>query len=361
MKPRHLLTSMLLLVACIPAPPPVSLLTTSDGFDTDFSGTSPWDAGIGSDALPTTIGDVETTGIGSSSGEPATTGAATGPEPTTTDPTVDPTVSPSSSTGDGLETGTEESGDPSLPSFGPAEPFGDDIRETDLVGVWTKPWEPAGVADVSITIAADGAFTWVETSADCSTTNTASGQLWVAGTQLIFHVDVWDKRDPWLVDDIIGGSLERPFRMHLGYSPMGGYLGLNGGTSLTHQGNWAGRTYDRQQAGLGAGGDWIAEAELWALISGEVEPRLVLRDRFAADLQGSGSARVSVDRSIWYPSDRPVWESVALADGSWSDETPGAVVGAAGVIGVRHAYDAVHMLSFEPDRSFKLGVVSDCG
>ena len=348
------------LLGCIPAPPPITVASGVDSLsDTDFEPTAPWESAMTPDGT-------DVTGVDTDSGSDAGEGTAseTGSPATSSSDSASGTASTSSTTSDATGTTGEEGettgGTGNLPSFGPPGVFGDDVRETDLVGVWTTPWDPVGVPDVSITIAADGSFDWRETSADCSTVRTAAGRLWVEGTQLVIEADAWDKRDPWQVEERLGAPLARPFRMRLGYGPMGGYLGIAGADGLLQQVAWQGRTYDRQAAGVGADGSWVAEGELWALIEDEPEPRLVVRDRFSAELGPAGAATLTTQRSWWYPGEKPDTEAPAVINTTWFDETPGAAVGAANVGGTRHAYDAVHMISFTADQSFQLGVVSDC-
>jgi hypothetical protein len=238
------------------------------------------------------------------------------------------------------------------------EPFGDDVRELDLVGSWTMPWDPTGVADIELAIADDGSFVWHERAADCSEVGIASGTMWVAGSQLVMHFASWDKRAPWDSEGEIAVTIDPPYRMRLGYSPMGGYLGISAPAELTAVADWSGRGYLRLDAGSGGGGNWGAEAELWAVPPGESGPLLIARDRFDAHL-GSGDAQLVHGRTWWWPQQLARPDDAAA--GPWSDDTPGNVAGAATVLGVMHAYDAVGLLSFAADRSFKLGITSDCG
>jgi hypothetical protein len=237
------------------------------------------------------------------------------------------------------------------------EPFGDDVRETDLVGTWTTPWDPTGVPDVQLTIAADGTFVWQERDAECGAVGLASGSLWVASSQLVMHFDAWDKRPAWDAEEEIAVAIDPPYRMRLGYTPMGGFLGISAPAGLTATGDWAGRGYVRLEGSTGASGSWGAEAELWAVPPGELGPVLVARDRFDAEL-GGGPAQLTHGRTWWWP--QQLARPDAHESGPWSDDTPGNVAGAATVLGVMHAYDATGLISFTAQRSFKLGVSSDC-
>lgn len=236
--------------------------------------------------------------------------------------------------------------------------FGDDVRELDLVGTWTMPWDPTGVADVSIAIADDGSFTWRETTATCEDAGGGTGVLWIEGNQLVLHVDTWDRAAPWDVADVLGGPLVPPFRMRLGDVPMGGFLAFAAPSTLTDVRSYQGMGYVRLDASSGAGGTWASESELWAVPAGESRGVLVVRDRYDATL-GSGPARVQHTRTWWWP-DGPTGEPDASASLPWSDDTPGNVAGAASIGGEPYAYDATGLFAFAGDRSFKLGVSSDC-
>lgn len=269
-----------------------------------------------------------------------------------------------SSTGEAeVDTGSDTTGsgwneDDVPPGFPGTEPFGDDVRELDLVGTWTTPWAPTGVADVELVIDDDGSFVWRERAADCSDVGSASGTMWVSNGQLVMHFDAWDKRAPWDTEDALGIAIAPPYRLRIGYTPMGGYLGLSAPAGLLAIDDWSGRGYVRISVGVGALSDWAAEAELWAMPDGEPGPLLVARDRFEAHLGSSGVAQLLHARTWWYPE-----QSAAPDDsevGPWSDDTPGNTAGAATVVGVGHAYDAGGLLTFTPSRSFKLGVASDC-
>jgi hypothetical protein len=329
-------------IACLPTPSASGLGETDSGLPFD-----PTEAYI--------PGETDTDGWSWTGTDAGTAGAAT-----------DGPMMPGTTTGDGGtddpgETDTDGETDPGpTGSFPPAEPFGDSLPETDLVGVWGSPWDTAGVDDITLTVTADGAFVWRETSADCSVDLQATGALWVEGTQLVFHVQTWDKRMPWNTQAEIGLTVAPPFRLRLGYSPMGGFLGLAGPRRLTEVHDWTGRSYDRIDAGTGPQGRWIGESELWALVAGETEPQLVVRERFSADLPGDAGATLTRERSWWWPGPDAANDEPQVGIGGWADQTPGNVAGAATVVGVTHAYDAVHMFSFLPDESLKLGVASDC-
>lgn len=321
---------------------------------------------VGAGCLPTPVDPADVGGVTSlgfdTDGEPYLPDGTAGME---TSSTVGATTGWTGETEDDAsgETtvgGGSTTGDPDESVFGPRAMFGDDVRETDLVGVWTMPWEPVGVPDVSLTIADDGAFVWRESNAGCTVAAEARGWLWVENTQLVLHVATWNKRLPWDVEDRLGLTIEPPFRLRLGYSPMGGYLGIAGPDHLLAISDWQGRSYDRIDAGTGPGGAWVAEAELWAEVEGELEPQLIVRDRFSASLTDPNTATLTMERSWWWPADGPDVDTPIETNGSWVDETPGYTAGAATVNGGSFAYDALHLMSFASEQSFRLGVSSDC-
>jgi hypothetical protein len=341
---RSFLATITLLPACFAAPEldVPSFGEGSTGIALDGGDEQPYvPEGSSEDEAGDTEGPASTSGTV----DPSDTDATTGELPGTTG--VDPTVADE----DSGETGIE-------PVFPTPEPFGDDVRELDLVGTWTVPWDPNGVPDVMITIAADGTFTWIETEADCSPAGSASGQLWVESSQLVMHVDAWDKKDPWDVQEALGEPLAVPFRMRLGYAPMGGFLGISARKRFTDVMTWRGVGYVRVDAGSGPQGQWIGEAELWGVPAGASEPQLLVRDRYSANLLAGGAALVDHSWTWWWPEQG--LEETDAAEGDWIDQTPGNVAGAVVVDGDTLAYDATQLMSFEADRAFKLGVVSDC-
>lgn len=319
----------------------VAEMSTTSGIDLSGSDEAPY--------VPTTAesSSEASSGVGDSGDAPGSSEGGVG--------SSDGAPAESSSDGGG-ETGWNEDDPP--PGFPTMEPFGDDVREQDLVGTWTTPWDPSGVADVELVIAEDGAFVMHERAADCSDVGSASGTMWVSGSQLVMHFDAWDKPAPWDAEGEIGVAIDPPYRMRIGYIPMGGYLGLSAPQHFTAIHDWQGRGYVRLEAGSGATANWAAESELWAMPPGESGPMLIVRDHFDAHLGSNGNAQLVRAQTWWYPeqSGRPDDHDA----GPWSDDTPGNVAGAATVIGVAHAYDAAGLLSFTADRSFKLGVASDC-
>ncbi len=291
-----------------------------------------------------------------SMGPAGTTGAV---EESTSGVTTEGSTSGSPSIAD-LGGGTEV-GEPGVlpPGYPTDQPFGDDVRELDLIGRWLMPWTPEGQAHVELRVADDGGFEWIERAADCSETGSATGNLWVEGTQLALSVAVWDKVAPWDTMAATGVEFEPPYRMRIGYTPMGGYLGLAGPRDLIAMAAWEGRAYSRLDVSAGVNGVWAAESELWATPPGEQVPALVVRDRFDATVPQTSVAVLAHSRSWWWP-EGPVAAQDEQSNGPWTDDTPGNLAGAATILGVLHAYDGVGLLSFVGDRSFKLGVPSPC-
>jgi hypothetical protein len=322
---------VLVLAACIPAPDPINLTGVDPSAYFDTGGELP--------------------GVGTSTSSGVEDGSEDG------DPPVASTTT-TGSTGESVGTASDESsstGELPLPSFPEPSPFGDDVAETALVSTWTSPWVPDGLAHVSLAIDADGRFTWTEASAGCGEVYSASGVVWVEATQLVFHVEVWDKRDPWPLRE----PLELPFRMRLPYAVIGGVMGLGGDEALTEVRAWQGRGYDRVGSGSGPASSWGSSAELWGLIRGEPEPRLIVRDAFEAELAGGGAATVTLRRSWAYPDavdDAPVADA-----GTWLDHHPGYGVGAVTVVGVGHAYSPSSLATWDGTRGLKQGVVPSCG
>lgn len=267
----------------------------------------------------------------------------------------------SSSPDVGTETGTEETGEPGElpPGYPVDQAFGDDVRELDLIGRWVVPWSPVGRDHVEIEVDAAGGFAWRERDADCTVVGSADGSLWVEGTQLVLSVDAWDKPMPWDTETAIGVELAAPFRMRVGYTPMGGYLGFAAPPDLTSVIPWSGRAYSRLDASAGPVGSWAAEAELWATPPDEASPALIVRERREADVAPTAMAHVAGSRTWWWP-DGPSPDDGDEITAPWLDETPGNVAGAAVIADVRHAYDGVGMITFTDETALVLTASSPC-
>ncbi|MBX7077602.1 MAG: hypothetical protein K1X88_00360 [Nannocystaceae bacterium] len=328
-------------IACFPTPKSTEAIaygSSTTGIELGGSDDSPYvgssDGSTAGVAPPADLGDASSAS-GSSGGDGTTTAGTSG---------------------DG---GWDTGGDPP-PGFPGVEPFGDDVRELDLVGRWSLPWDPTGVASVTLDIADDGAFSWIERDPACGTTATAAGSMWVSGSQLVLHFDAWDKPTPWDTESAIGVDIAPPYRMRVGYVPMGGFLGLAAPEGMVAFAPWQGRAYVRLDATVGATGNWAAETELWAIPPDEASPALIVRDRYDATLSGTAPAVQVRGRTWWWP-DAGAAEPDDAHSGPWSDDTPGNTAGAATILGAPYAYDAAGLFSFAADRSFKLGVTGPCG
>jgi hypothetical protein len=245
------------------------------------------------------------------------------------------------------------------PGYPTEQPFGDDVRELDLVGHWVVPWNPAGVAHVELVVDASGGFAWRERDAGCGIVGAADGSLWVDGGQLVFAVDAWDKAMPWDTQAGVGIEIAAPFRMRVGYTPMGGFLGFAAPVDFTSVFPWEGRAYARLDASAGPVGAWAGEAELWATPPDADAPALIVRDRREADVLQTAFAHVASERTWWWPQGPDVEEGEAVT-ASWIDETPGNLAGAAVIADVRHAYDGTGLITFSPQMAFALVGASPC-
>ena len=321
---------VLVLVGCIPTPDAINLTGADPSAYFDTGGEVPggWESSSSDPWEP-----------GESSGESSGSSGSTGQPPA------------------GSDSGGESSstGELPLPSFPEPAPFGDDAVETGLVGTWTSPWVPDGLASVSLAVEADGRFAWTEASGDCVETYAASGMLWVEGTQLVLHVEAWDKRDPWPLTE----PLELPFRLRLPFGVVNGVMGLAGDEALAGVRAWEGRSYARVGSGTGPGGSWMAQAELWGLIRGEPEPRLIVSDTHQAELAAGGAATLTIHRAWSYPD--AVDDPPNVGNGTWVDHHPGYAAGAVTISGTVHAYSPETLVTWDNARGLKLGVLPPCG
>lgn len=303
----------------------------------------------GSDESPYTTGEGETS---TTSWSPETSEA--GDDEATSEGSPPPDV--------GVDTGTEDTGEPGQlpPGYPVDQMFGDDVRELDLVGHWVMPWNPAGRDHVEITIDAAGTFEWRERDADCSVVGSADGSLWVESGQLVLAVDAWDKPMPWDTAAAIGIEFAAPFRMRVGYTPMGGYLGFAAPPDLTSVLPWTGRAYARLDASVGPVGTWAGESELWATPPDANAPALIVRERRDAQVLSASTAHVAGTRTWWWPDGPSLDGDGDDVTATWLDETPGNVAGAAVIAELRHAYDGVGLITFTDETALALIAESPC-
>jgi hypothetical protein len=346
----------LLAMGCIPAPSfelPTS--TADDPFETD----GPYD--------PTEFPDGEgsTSGPGSSSGKGSGGGSgSTDPDPSGPwDPTDETTGGLDSSSG-GVTSGDDDSGGETGATggagaaFPPAEPFGDSPGESGLVGTWTVAWNPDGTPHWSLEIDDDGVFRWTEAGAGCAAQAFASGVLWVDGDSLVFHVDTWDKREPWPVSSVVGQPLLPPFRMRLDYANALGQLSVTGPWELTALLGWEGRVYQRD-SGSGPAGTFSGRASLEAILDGEASPRVIAEDVYAMETAGGAQAFVSTQRT-WHHGEAPVVQPPVEETRNWYNLSPGQAQGMISISGVVHLFDDTRLVAFGEDRVFAREAAVGC-
>ncbi|MBC8072602.1 MAG: hypothetical protein IAG13_30045 [Deltaproteobacteria bacterium] len=340
--------------------------TTIDTFDTSSSVTD-------SDTNSTSTTDSSTT---DPTIEPTTdptidptTTDPTVTDPTTTDPTIDPT--------DATDTDTDTDSDTDGGGFDEPPVFGTNPLDFDLVGVWGLNWEPESGFDSVLDVDDAGNFMWTETSADCSTSTVASGVLWVEGSQVVMHVELWDRQLPWDTEAVLGESFEPPFRVRMSYSLQGSgaddYLTFAAPGRITEGAPYSGESYVQLDAeGEFLAGSWHGEAQLEAIPAGEIDPVVVVRDSYDADLglefaaddpQGFGTRSITTQYFL------PVGEgtqSTVFLGGNWGcldgcPDASGLTLVNGGNLYTYGPYGAQqHLLSFATGRTFRSNVASDC-
>lgn len=340
----------------------VTTVTTVSTMTSDDSSTDPTTVSTSTDATSdATTSDATTEVSTSTATSDATTSDGTTTEvSTTTDAT----------TTDGTEGTTTDTGGGGFPD---APVFGTNVLDLDLVGVWGLNWDPASGFDSVLDVDDMGNFTWTESSADCSAQTVASGYLWVSGSQVVMHVETWDRPLPWDTEPVLGETFAPPFRMRMSFSLQGSgpddYLALAAPSRVTETAPYAGESYIRLTTdGAFLGGTWRGEAELEAIPAGEVDPVIIVRDVYQAildpeaalDPEGTGiratnttyfpvpSATDSFDGANWTClGGCPQPSGTTLVDGS-NLYTYGPYGG------------NTHLLTFASGRTFRAGFESDC-
>jgi hypothetical protein len=199
-----------------------------------------------------------------------------------------------------------------------------------------------------------------------------TGFVWVEGSQIVMHVDTWERQLPWDTGPFVDEIFEPPFRLRLGYSLQGTYLALAGPDRLVEAEPYVGRSMVRQSiAGLFLGGEWRGEAELIAVPAGQDSATVIVRDRFIAyldaeqgvDPEGLGEA---LHDQVYWMVDPPVPGPIVYDGGNWTclDGCP-QPAGATLVNGANlHAYGPYagnqHLMSFASGRTFKRDVAPSC-
>lgn len=320
-----------------------------------------------------------TTNDVSTSEDPSTTTDTT--ETTTTDTTTTSSVTDTDSTTttdptdtDGTTTTDSETETETGGGFDPPPPFGDDVQELDLVGMWNLNWDPMTGWDSLLEVDDAGNFFWTESSADCATSTVASGFLWVAGSQVVMHVEEWERPLPWDTEPTLGETFPPPFRLALSFSLQGSggnaYLTFGAPSRVTETAPYTGESYIRTATqGVYLGGDWNGEAELQAIPAGEVDPLVIVRDYYLADLsaevdmldpQGIGTRSITT-QYFPVPTQNTVFDG-----GNWTclggcPQPSGTTLVDGSNLYTYGLYAAqTHLLTFETGRTFRRDVDSDC-
>jgi hypothetical protein len=215
---------------------------------------------------------------------------------------------------------------------------------------------------------------WTESSADCSTETVASGFLWVEGIQIVMHVELWDRQLPWDTEPVTGETYPPPFRLRTSFSLQGSgpddYLTLAAPSRVTEASPYTGESYVQISAqGDFLSGVWHGEAQLDAIPAGEVDPIVIVRDTYEAQLdlelaaddpQGMGT-RVTTTQYF------PVAQQFQSFDGAnWTclngcpDPSGLTLVDGSNLYTYGPYAGFEHLLTFETGRTFRNGAASDC-
>lgn len=276
-------------------------------------------------------------------------------------------------TTDTTDTDTDTGG---LDAFPPAGAFGDDVfgvQELDLVGTWSLQWAPdATTPDSVLTIDSNGEFIWRETSTDCTTDTLATGFVWVEASQLVMHVESWERQLPFDTLAALGEDFPAPFRIRMNYGLLGPTLGLIGPTTLTGVTPYTGRAYIQLQGeGQFIAGDYYGETELWAVRQGDTQAKVIVRERFIGDLDKEPaldpeSTGIVHHDQIFWGADPPILGLDVFESGGWT--CYGGCPQPAGQTLINgdnnYAYGPYagfqRMMVFASGRSFKRDVGTDC-
>jgi hypothetical protein len=315
----------------------------------------------------------------STSIDPSDTSSVTTDEPGTTttgSPTTDATTTDATTTdattttGDPTDTDTTTGGG----VFPDPPPFGQNVLDLDLVGTWNLNWDPQTGFDSVLDIDDAGNFTWTETSADCSTSTVASGFLWVSGSQIVMHVEEWERPLPWDTMAVLGETFPPPFRLLMSFSLQGNggtaYLALGAPPTITETTPYTGESHIRLTTdGVYLGGTWRGEAELQAIPQGETEPVTIVRDVYQAlldaetdvmDPEGTGVRAVT---TTYFPVPQ---QSTVFDGGNWTCLGGCPALAGTTLIDGSNLYTygpyggQTHLLTFATGRTFKRDVPSDC-
>jgi hypothetical protein len=331
----------------------------------DSSGTDP------SETATTTEGSTSTEGSTTDGGSTETgTDGTTGTTGTSTDTGVMFDLPPDDMGG---MLGCEMPG--FTDGFPDAQIFGDDVLELDLPGTWGLNWDPPSGFDSVLMINMDGTFDWLETSADCTTSDNATGTLWVEGNNtLAMHFDTWEGPLPWDTDPVLGETFPAPFQIRMLFSLQGSglddYMVLSGPPGLTRSAPYTAEGYLRLTTeGIYIGGDWHGEGELWDIPAGGVCATTIVRDYFDAlldpetdplDPQGGG-IRVFSRQFFPVPDFNQIFDQ-----GNWTCLGGCAPVSGETLIDGNNLYEygpyggSTRLITFESGRAFRRDVGTDC-
>jgi hypothetical protein len=351
-----------------------SVSDTFDSSDTVVSDSNDTSSSVSSDTdtkgTSTSLETTDPTTTDSTVTDPTDTATTTDPtDATTTDPT-DATTTDSDS-----DTGVDTDGDGD--GFVDPPAFGTNPLDFDLVGVWGLNWDPSSGFDSVLDVDDAGNFMWTETSADCTSSTLASGFLWVEGSQVVMHVEVWERPLPWDTEPVLGETFDPPFRLRMSFSLQGSgaddYLTFGAPGTITATAPYTGESYVQIAAeGDFLAGDWHGEAQLDAIPAGETAAVTIVRDSYNADLQlefaaddPEGFGTRAITTQYFLPEGMGTQSTIFLG-GNWGcqggcPDPSGLTLINGGNLYTYGPYGAQeHLLTFETGRTFRSNVVSDC-
>jgi hypothetical protein len=186
------------------------------------------------------------------------------------------------------------------------------------------------------------------------------------------HVETWERELPFDTIAALGEDFPAPFRIRMNYGLLGPNLGLTGPIGLTGVTPYTGRAYIQLQAeGQFIAGNYYGETELWAVRDGETQAKVLVRERYMADLDlepaldPEGTGIVHHDQIYW-GADPPILGIDEFESGNWT--CYGGCPQPAGQTlingGNNYAYGPYagyqRLMVFAPGRAFKRDVDTDC-
>jgi hypothetical protein len=357
----------------------------TDPSDTDPSDTDPSDTDPSTSTSDTDPSDSDPSITTTDPTDPSDTDPSD-TDPSDTDPSdTDPSdTDPSTSTSDTDPTDTDPSDtDPSTSTsdtdtggggFSDPPPFGANVLDLDLVGIWSLNWGDPAAFDSILEVDASGNFIWTENTADCSAETVSTGFLWVEGAQIVMHVETWERQMPWDTEAAIGESYDVPFRLRLSFSLQGSgaddYLAIAAPARMTEAAPYTGESYIRLSTdGVHLGGEWRGEAELQAIPAGETDPVVVVRDTYRALLDPEAAPDVPEGNGLratnttYFPT--PIAFD-AFDGGNWtclggcSQPSGLTLVDGSNLYTYGPYGGQQHLLTFDSGRVFRSGFDTDC-